>query len=159
VAVAVETDEQWQSCCGVIGRSDLASDASLSTRGERRRHHDRIDEAITAWSAPLDVSEAVAALNAAGVPAAAVVDPRVASLEPQLASRRYFEDVAHPVVGTHPMPGLPWRARGVDRWVRTPAPTVGQHNREILVGRLGCTDDELAELEAAGVIGDRPRGV
>ena len=85
-----------------------------------------------------------------------MVDPRVASLEPQLAARGYFETVTHPVVGTHPMQGLPWRARGVDRWVRSPAPTVGQHNREILVDWLGCSDADLAELESAGIIGTRP---
>lgn len=134
-------------------------DTALATAAGRRAQHDRIDEAIAAWAATFDVGDAVAALNAAGVPAAAAVDPRVAALEPQLAARGYCEEVDHPVVGKHPMPGLPWRARGVDRWVRTPAPTVGQHNREILGGWLGCTDAELAELEAAGVIGTRPRGL
>ncbi len=159
VALAVETDAQWQSCCTVIGHPELAADPDLATREGRRKQHDRIDEAIASWVEPLDLATAVTTLNAAGVPAAAVVDPRVASLEPQLAARGYFEEVAHPVVGTHPMPGLPWRARGVERWVRSPAPTVGQHNREILAGWLGCTDADLADLEAAGVIGDRPRGL
>jgi hypothetical protein len=34
----------------------------------------------------------------------------------------------------------------------------GQHNREILCGLLGVAESELAELAAAGVIGDGPVG-
>ena len=35
------------------------------------------------------------------------------------------------------------------------APLLGQHNHELL-SELGLTDDEIAELEAAGVIGHAP---
>ena len=35
-----------------------------------------------------------------------------------------------------------------------PAPLLGQHNHEVLA-ELGLTDDEIAELEAEGVIGHR----
>jgi crotonobetainyl-CoA:carnitine CoA-transferase CaiB-like acyl-CoA transferase len=61
-------------------------------------------------------------------------------------------------VGTHPTPGLPFRYASIERWVRTPAPTHGQHNVEILGGWLGHTDDELAALEDEGVIGTWPHG-
>ncbi len=56
-------------------------------------------------------------------------------------------------------PSLPFRYASVDRWMRTPAPMLGQHNHEILTG-LGLSDDEIAELEAADLIGtDTPRPV
>lgn len=159
LAVAVETDAQWHALCAEIGRPDLSADPELVAHAGRRRHHDRIDRAVAAWASARTVETAAAALNAAGVPAAQATDPRTVSRQPQLAARGYFEDVDHPVVGRHPVPGLPWRARGVDRWVRSPAPTVGQHNREVLGDRLGCDDRELEALEADGVIGTRPAGL
>ena len=37
-----------------------------------------------------------------------------------------------------------------------PAPTLGQHNPEVLSAILGLSDEEIAALEAADVIGNRP---
>jgi crotonobetainyl-CoA:carnitine CoA-transferase CaiB-like acyl-CoA transferase len=158
VALAVDTDEQWRALARAIGCAELADDPSLATRADRRVHHDRVDAAISAWTITRDVGDAVTTLNAAGIPAARVIDPRTASQQPQLAARGYFEVVDHPVAGTHPTPTLPWRARGVDRWIRRPAPLLGEHNREVL-GWLGCTDGDLTALAADGVIGTRPVGL
>jgi crotonobetainyl-CoA:carnitine CoA-transferase CaiB-like acyl-CoA transferase len=43
--------------------------------------------------------------------------------------------------------------------VRHRAPRLGEHNREVLAGLLGLTDDELTRLADAGVIGQRPLGL
>ncbi len=37
-----------------------------------------------------------------------------------------------------------------------PPPTLGQHNREILHGELGLTNDAFERLEAGGLVGTRP---
>jgi crotonobetainyl-CoA:carnitine CoA-transferase CaiB-like acyl-CoA transferase len=116
------------------------------------------DEAgLRAWIAGRPRDVAVQELLARGIPAAPVADPRAASLHPQHAARGFFEEVEHPVVGRHPIPTVPFRYASVERWIRSPAPTLGQHNREILGGWLGLPDAELAALEASGVIGTQPR--
>ena len=114
---------------------------------------------FTSWAAEQDVTEAVEALVTAGVPAAPAVDPRRAFFHRRLNVRGYFEVVDHPTIGTHPVAGWPFRFASVDRWIRWPAPTLGQHNAEVLGEVLGCTDDELAALEADKVIGDWPVGI
>lgn len=159
LALAVETEAQWQALGDVLGAPDLVAAPDLASREGRRRAHDRIDAVITPWAAARSVEDAVARLTAAGVPAAATADPRSSSAHPHFRARGYFEDVDHPVVGVHPVPGLPFRMAGVERWVRTPAPTIGQHNAEVLGDWLGCRDEQLAALEHDGVIGTRPRGL
>jgi len=159
VALAVETDAQWHALARVIGRPELADDPTLATYTARRGDHDRIDAAIAAWTGARPVDTAVTELNRAGVPAARVIDPRLASEQRQLAARGYFERITHPVAGTHPTPTLPWRARGIAHWIHRPAPLLGEHNAEVLGDRLGCTEEELAALEADGVIGTRPVGL
>lgn len=159
LALSCDTDDQWIALTGVIGRPDLAADDTLRDLAGRRRHHDGLDEAIEAWSRTRLLADAVEELLAAGVPAGATTDTRRSADHPQMAARGFFEDVEHPVVGTHPTPGVPFRYASVDRWIRSPAPTLGQHGRAIIGAMLGRSDDELDALEAAGVIGTRPKGL
>jgi crotonobetainyl-CoA:carnitine CoA-transferase CaiB-like acyl-CoA transferase len=159
LAISCATDEQWQALAREIGRVDLADDPTLATLVDRRREHDRLDSAIAEWAADRDLTEAVEQLVSAGVPAAVTRDNRRSAGHPQNDWRGFCEMVEHPVVGVHPTPTLPFRFSSIDRWVRMPAPTLGQDNAEILGGRLGHSEAELAALEDAGVIGDRPQGV
>jgi crotonobetainyl-CoA:carnitine CoA-transferase CaiB-like acyl-CoA transferase len=119
---------------------------------------DGLDEAaLRAWIAGHEREEVLRWLGERGIPAAAVADPRAASLHPQHVARGFFEEIEHPVVGRQPVPGVPFRYASVARWLSRPAPTLGQHNRELLGGLLGLDDAEIAALEAEGVIGTRPR--
>ena len=79
-------------------------------------------------------------------------------LNPQLRARGFFEPEVHPVSGTHELPGLPMRFSELERWYRTPAPTLGEHTEEVLRELLGLDDDAIAELRAERVIGTRPLG-
>lgn len=158
LAVSCGTDEQWQALARVIGHPELLDEPGLQTLVGRRSAADRLDAFIAEWASARERDAAAAELVAAGVPAAPGTDARQASFNEQMASRGYFEVIEHPVVGTHPVPVLPFRYASVEHWARRPAPTLGQHNIEILGGWLGHPDDELAALEAEGVIGTWPEG-
>jgi crotonobetainyl-CoA:carnitine CoA-transferase CaiB-like acyl-CoA transferase len=91
------------------------------------------------------------------VPVAEVVQPHEQAALPQLHHRGFFEDVDHPVTGTSRHSTLPMRfSRGPERVHLGRAPLLGEDNAEVLRG-IGVTDDELASLEADGVIGRTPR--
>jgi crotonobetainyl-CoA:carnitine CoA-transferase CaiB-like acyl-CoA transferase len=158
LALSVASDAQWASLRDCLGGPAWADDPALATLAGRHAAHDRIDAHLRAWAAEGEVATLVARLVAEGVPAAPVVDPRATSAHPQMTARGFYEECAHPVAGTHPVPVLPFRLRSVDRWLRTPAPTLGQHNEEILGELLGLDREEIARLAAAGVIGTRPEG-
>ena len=96
---------------------------------------------------------------ACGIPAALAWDPRRLYDHPQLRARKYYETIEHPIVGTQQNPTWPFRLRSIDTWLRTPAPTIGEHNHEILVDDLGIDEERYGSLRDAGVIGDRPLGV
>ena len=93
------------------------------------------------------------------MPASALADPRLASTNPQMAARGFYEPFDHPIVGRHASPTAPFRYASVDRWLRCAAPTLGQQNREILASVLGLPDAELDALEADGVIGTVLEGI
>lgn len=158
LAIAISTDAEWARLREFLGDPEWARDATLDSAAGRHEAHDLIDDELGAWCAAQDAGKAADLLSEAGIPAGYVVDGRDIFHNPQLMHRGYFAPQDHPVTGRHSIPTVPFRfvSRADAPWLRQPAPTLGQHNREILGGELGLTDAELAALEAAGHIGRRP---
>jgi crotonobetainyl-CoA:carnitine CoA-transferase CaiB-like acyl-CoA transferase len=157
LALTVASDEQWRALTAVIDRAELTEDAGLATEAGRRSQHDFLDSVLTDWAAKRDVEDAVTALLAAGIPAAHARDPRLAARNPQFRERGYHQLVEHPIAGIVPIPTLPFQIDGGEPWIRTPSPTLGQHNAEILSSLLGLSQEDLDQLTADGVIATAPK--
>ena len=71
---------------------------------------------------------------------------------PQYKHRDFFTRIEHPVAGAGDYPGAPFGMSLTPWEARAPAPTLGQHNRDVYVGELGLSDAELAELAETGVV-------
>ena len=99
----------------------------------------------------------MASLQAAGVPAAAVAASKELTSDPHLQARRFWRILDRAYIGKHPNGVAPYRLQGGPLEIEWPAPTLGQHNREVLGGLLGLSDAELADLERDAIIGNRPR--
>jgi crotonobetainyl-CoA:carnitine CoA-transferase CaiB-like acyl-CoA transferase len=157
VAVAVADDDQWAALVDLLGRPAWAVDPALRDGPGRRAGHDAIDSGLARWTASRDARDVAELLCGAGVPAAVVVPGRDGLANPQLRYRGLGEMEDHPVTGVHELPTLPFRYSRVERWHRSPSPTLGQHNDEVLAS-LGLGPDEIARLRDLGVIGERLRG-
>jgi crotonobetainyl-CoA:carnitine CoA-transferase CaiB-like acyl-CoA transferase len=139
IAVTIRTDAEWNAFVGLMG--------------EHETDPVRWFDVQEAWSV-------VDRLADAGIPAAVVVSPSLVTENPQLLHRGFFERLTHPSTGAGLYPCPPFaRLDGEDRWLRCTPPTLGQHNREVLTGLCGLTDDDLERLAAQGVIGTRPKGL
>ncbi len=158
--LSVRDDEEWVALCGVIGRPELAADPRFATEPARHAHHDAINEIIGQWTRSVTKIEAMERLQAAGVPAGAVLDGRDLHLDPNLKARGLLEKVEFPrereMGSRRPIIGRPWRFSRMPLAVRGPAPTFGQHNREVLRGILGYDESRCEALERAGVVTDKP---
>ena len=158
LAISIETDDQWHSLRRALGDPPWARDPALSSIEGRRAAQDRLDDHLAEWARDRDVDDAARELIEHGVPAAAGVDPRLTGDHPQLVARRFYEFVDHSVVGPQPLPTVPFRFASVDRWLRAPAPLLGEHNEAILGDLLGLSRGELDQLVVDGIIGNRPKG-
>lgn len=67
-----------------------------------------------------------------------------------LQARDYFVQVTTPGTGPVRQPGAPVKYSKTPATVRDPAPTLGQHNREVF-GRLGITPEQLTALAESGI--------
>jgi crotonobetainyl-CoA:carnitine CoA-transferase CaiB-like acyl-CoA transferase len=153
VAIAVATDEHWLALRGAMGEPDWATAPALLTAAGRMAVQDRIDFHLNEWCRSLSADTLVERLWEAGVPVGKVMQPHDQTDLAQLESRRFFEEVDHPVIGSSRYSTLPIRfSHGPDRLHERHAPLLGEHNHELL-GGLGLTQTEIDALEADGIIG------
>ena len=121
-----------------------------------RREHDRIDRCLADWTRARSRDELVQELADLGIPAAPVLNASEVFSHPQLQAREFFQFLERAHVGTQPNPLPPYRVNGTAPPVRAPAPTLGQHTRQVLESVLDLAADELDALERDGIIGTEP---
>ena len=156
VAVSVASDAQWLALREVLGDPEWARDPALGTSAGRHAAHDRIDAELTTWLAGQEALAAAERLVEHGVPAAPTLDARRLNHLAQLSARGWFEAMDHPVAGRVLYESLPMTFSAIPRPLyRRPAPTLGEHNTEVLT-ELGLSAEEILALEAEQVIGTRP---
>lgn len=153
VALAALDGAARASLAGLLGQPGL-QDADWAERV------DDIDKLISAWAAGHSVTEAAAALRAAGVAAAPVTPAAALLTDPQLRARGFWETVDHPVAGSFLCTGMPFAFLGMPRrWIRRVPPLYGQHTGEVLTGLLGLSEHDLDALRRSGTISARPAGL
>lgn len=155
IVIAARSDEEWAALCRVAGRG-WERDPRFATMDVRREHRSTLDAAIAEWAVPQDKLELMHALQAVGVPAGAVLNAPELVADRHLNTRGFFVELYQPDVGPIRYPGTPVVLDGARAQDWTPAPTLGQHNEEVLGELLGLDADEIASLYERGVIANRP---
>jgi crotonobetainyl-CoA:carnitine CoA-transferase CaiB-like acyl-CoA transferase len=151
VAIAARDDADWECLCAAIERPELASDARFAALEGRLDHVDALDAAIADWTRARAPSEAERILQAAGVPAHAVVHGGNAGDEPQL--RAHFKEAAHVIRGRALVESTRYRLSRSPGRVERAGPTIGQDTDAVLHDLLGYDDARIASLRAAGALG------
>ena len=165
IVIGVAEDSEWQAMCRVMGRSDWASDGRFSTGVVRLKHREELDRMIGEVTENWDSHRLMEALQAAGVPAGAVLDSKDLLFDPHLRERGFYEVVEHhPSTGMPPLPyaSRPWKLSETPAVPPRAAPLMGEHNELVLRDLLGLTTEEVARLEEVRIIGyapDDPRPV
>ena len=147
VALGVLLDTQWQRLATLLGRPELAEAPGYATTVERIRNRAAVNALVSAWASERKVAEAVSELVAADVPAAKVQTFAEAAREPAVLAR----DMLQTPSGTIPLTGPAAKLSRTPLRVRSAAPTLGQHNEEIL-DELGVSAEEQRRLRELGVL-------
>ncbi|MFN7644799.1 MAG: CaiB/BaiF CoA transferase family protein [Burkholderiales bacterium] len=135
VLVAGNGDSIFRRLMQAIGRADLAADPGLARNDGRVPRVEEIDAAIRGWTSARPIGEAIATLEAAGVPVGRIYSVADIAADPQYLARDM-------IVQTHDVEGRPLKVPGIvpkladtPGRMRTPAPRLGQHTDEVLSQR------------------------
>ncbi|WP_271611791.1 CaiB/BaiF CoA-transferase family protein [Bradyrhizobium sp. CCBAU 21362] len=155
ILIAVTDEHMWQRLALCIGRRDWCVDESLNDVEARREIENVIESSIAAWTLTRDADQAMSELQEARVAAGVARLPIDLLHDRHLRSRAFLQEIERAFIGLHPQPSMPIREEAGPCAIRTGAPTLGQHNREILSGDLGLSDMEIAKLLREGIIGTK----
>ncbi|MFC1991761.1 CaiB/BaiF CoA transferase family protein [Chloroflexota bacterium] len=150
-AIAVFTDEEWQSCCEVIGNPELTNDPRFATLSARKENEEELDRLINEWTIKHTPSAVMTLMQVAGV-AAGIVENVEDQMEhdPHLKHRHFFWEVEQPEEWQQPPPLDPDYRLSLR--IRQ-GPSLGEHNDYVFKNVLGMSDDKITELVNEGVIG------
>ncbi len=151
-AITVFTDEEWQSFCGVIGRSDLTEDPKFATVLARIENFEELDRLIEEWTLNHTAEEVMAMMQEAGVAAGVVLNGRDLGDNPHLNARGFYKELVHPEIGTYRCLLPPFRLSKTPGEPKKAAPCLGQDNEYVYRHILGMSDEEFIQLLNEGVL-------
>ncbi len=108
-------------------------------------------QALAAWALERDHQRAAMALQTVGLAAAPVLKNWEILADNHLNDRDFFVRPRHPVMGTLPYPGWPWRFEATPAVMRKAAPLFAESNDAVFAELLGLSEVEQAALYATGV--------
>lgn len=151
--IGANQDGIFRRLCAAMGRPELADDPRYATHAARGEHQAELDALINAWTATLTMDALEGLLIEHGVPAGRVYRAPEMLNDPHFAAREAILTLPHPRWGEIKMQNVFPKLSETPGGVRGLAPqSVGEHNTDILGGRLGLPLDELARLTKEGVI-------
>lgn len=145
-------EHQWQNFVHIMGDPEWAAEPLFADRFSRGEHWEAIEPLISEFTRQHTKEELFRMAMKAGVPLGPVSTAQDLVNLGQIRHRGFFAHVEHPVAGRLPMPLAPYHWTKTPARIHRPAPLLGQHNEEVLCGKLGLHKEELKKLGQGGVI-------
>ncbi len=173
VGIIAGPDTRWPAVAEIMEREELA-DPRFESRNGRMINADEVDALMLPWLLDHDKVDIFKAGQDRGLGFAYVATMQDILDMEQLNARDYFVELDGPGQDGLKYPGAPMKlapslapsmdgpgSDGQDSpkfgkrvgWVYRRAPSLGEHTRETLSGRLGISEPEIARLLSVGVLG------
>ena len=149
--VGVLTPKHWPLFCAALERPDLLTDERSESPFARADNRDWLHAELATQFKTATRQHWLDALIEQDVPCGPIYDYAGVVAEPQFWENDYLIELDHPNFEGHRTVGIPLLLSETPGRVQGPAPELGQHTEEVLLG-LGYDWDRISELREAGVI-------
>jgi crotonobetainyl-CoA:carnitine CoA-transferase CaiB-like acyl-CoA transferase len=157
LAIACFTEAEWRALAQVAGHPEWANDARFADLAARLTNQDALDALVAGWTKSQDASQAMLALQRAGVPAGVcqTAEDRC-DHDPQLAALKWLTEVTGTKIGRWPLAEVPIKMSESPAYIGgrldRGAPCYGEDNEYVYGELLGMSSQEIKALADEGVI-------
>ena len=151
IAISASIQQMAERVFRAIGRADMIEDPRFRTNTDRVRHIDECDGIVAAFILGKTLADNMAIFEAAEVTAIPVYEIDQLIDDPHVHERGVLVEAPDDEAGSVLMHNIIPRLSETPGRLRLAAPSLGQHNVEILTS-LGRDSAAIAALAAAGVI-------
>ncbi len=132
ITVGAAQQNFWEALCRLLDAPDLRDDPRFRTNRDRVAHNDLLVGLLGQRFRQHGSDHWLDALEEAGIPAGPVLDFAEALSHPQTIAREMVVEVQHAIAGPTRTLGVPAKLSATPGTVRTAAPALGEHTREVL---------------------------
>ena len=144
--------EQYRRFLDLLGDQDWMEDPRYrDRRAMSDQYPEEAESLIAPWFMQRTKQEILEACLENRIPCVPVQTFDEALADQQLNSRNYFQEIGHEEAGRYLFPGPPYRLQGTAARLIRAAPTLSQHNQEILGHELGLSAVEISALAKQGI--------
>ena len=150
IAIETRDGDDWRRLCRLIGETETAGDAHLSSPRGRWSLRNQLDTYLSDWTRDQDKHELARRLQESGVPAAAVENAADLVKDPHLAARGFFSEVRSWDDVIYGIPGNGETIDGRRLDASRDPPTLGADTERVALEDVGVSRKEFEALSAAG---------
>ncbi|MED5391631.1 MAG: CoA transferase [Pseudomonadota bacterium] len=151
VALSASMQSMYERLMRTIGRPELIEDRRFLTNADRVRNNDQLDRVVAQFIEEHDQHDVLQIFRDAGVTVGPVHDTLGMLSDPLVKENRVMVRLPDEDIDSVVMHNVAARLSETPGLIRSPAPTLGEHNNEIL-GDIGIDEVELSTLGEQGVI-------
>ncbi len=146
----LDTAQDWKRICRAIERTELINDPRYATYEARSERSEEVVVLLDSAIGSKDMAEWEVIFREHKIIWGLIPAMRQVAADSQMKANGVFAELDHPHHGKLQTISSPLNVQGAAKEKPKPAPTVGEHSREILRS-LGYEDSEVEELIKRGV--------
>ena len=151
INVGAANQRNWLRFLDVIGAPELNDDPRFASNHDRMQHLKDLEEILNDHLRHETSEVWLARMERAGLPAGPVLDILQMQADPQAHARDMIVGVDHPVAGAVKTLGHPVKFSETPASIRSAAPLLGQHSREVL-REAGYDAGQIEAMIASGAV-------
>lgn len=152
IVMGVGTNAMWAKLCELMQTPELIDDPRYRTNDDRCKNYlPDLKAVVENYTQSHTGQELQQIMNEAGIPFGSIYTVAEAANHPQLNHREMLVEVVDPILGKIKIPGIPIKMHSTPGNIEHSAPTLGQHNQEILTS-LGFSEEIVRELTSKKII-------